>query len=49
MPVLGYLKVEKPDSYKRFMATQLNNISTTTSRIIKVEQAMILINNYDVD
>ena len=46
---LGYLKKEKPQGYKRFMATQLNNISTTLNRRIKIEQSTRLINAYDVD
>jgi len=46
---LGYLKTEKPKGYKRFMATQLNNISTTLNRRIKIELSTRLVNKYDVD
>ena len=46
---LGYLKTEKPKGYRQFMATQLNNISKTLNRRIKIEQSTRLINKYDVD
>ena len=49
VPALDYLKVGKLDRYKWFRATQLINISTTTVRLIKVEQATRSISKYDVD
>ena len=49
VPTLGYLKEEKPEGFNRFMSTQPNNMSTTITRAVKVEQTTRLINKYDID
>ena len=48
-PSLGDLPIEKPDGYRRFMATQLNGCATPVVRASKVARSTSLINHYDVD
>ena len=49
VPPFGYLKEEKPEGFHRFMSTQPNNMSTTLTRAVKIEQTTRLVNKYDVD
>ena len=48
-PSVGDLPIEKPDGYRRFMATQLNGCATPVVRASKVARSTSLINHYDVD
>ena len=49
VPALGYIKTEKPEGVYRFMAIQMNNISTITTQLVKIEQTAHLINKFDLD
>ena len=49
VPALGYIKKEKPEGVYRFMAIQMNNISTITTQLVKIEQTTRLINKFDLD
>ena len=49
VPALGYIKSEKPEGVYRFMAIQMNNISTITTELVKIEQTTRLINKFELD
>ena len=49
VPALGYIKLEKPEGVYRFMAIQMNNISTITTELVKIEQTTRLINKFELD
>ena len=41
--------MEKPEGVYRFMAIQMNNLSTITTQLVKIEQMTRLINKFDLD